>query len=593
MARQYITFLALIIACMAGDNFAQSNTPDFAGAIGSRKMRPATGTRKVLAILWDPHRAEHPAPPLEHIRRLLFGERPSVEDWFRENSGGRFKIVFAGVLGWFDADKSAKHYWSTHPMKDPHDRDGDGWLFGHAEKWTEAIHKADKEFDFAAYDANHDKTLSPDELAILIVIPQRNPFGTIRPPVAREFPRREPLVVDGVRVPKIAEWYTGMPPNLGAPAHELCHLLLGSPDLYIGHGWPFSAGDYSIMDHTYTTAHLDPFEKLKLGWLDYTVATGDGEFTLRAVERYGEALVLYDPQHGPGEYFLIENRWRRNSYDAGSGRAGRGIRSDGLAVWHILEDPRLIDKSRPPIGGPGEWGRRGIRLVRANGGNPLDDRHALFQRQNGVLADDTAPARLQWIDGTGTGFALKLLTNSGPTIRVRVSRKQVATQPRPKPPTNLMRTASYSASSEWDKSIHAAAQAFDGLTYTRWNSRAGDTQGGWLASRWDEPVTIGEVIVRQAFDRITALELQVPQGGKDEWANLIVLDEQRLQAFKRGRKGRGPNDGSVNPVFVIPLPEPVKTTGLRLRISSVVRMEQGTVSICEFEAYSSPSGTVQ
>jgi M6 family metalloprotease-like protein len=186
---------------------------------------------------------------------VLFGARPSVKDWFRENSGGRFGIESVGLLGWYDADKPADHYWSTSARKDAKDKNGDGWLNGHVEKWAEAILKADREVDFSAYDSNDDKILSPDELGILIVIPQRQPFGTNRAPAAREFPRRKPLLVDGVRVPVIAEWYTGIPPNLGGPAHELCHLFLRLPDLYIGRGWPFSAGDYSIMDHSYTIGH--------------------------------------------------------------------------------------------------------------------------------------------------------------------------------------------------------------------------------------------------------------------------------------------------------------------------------------------------
>jgi hypothetical protein len=64
----------------------------------------------VLVILWDPHRADHPAPPAGEIERLLFGERPSVADWFRENSRGKFVLERAAVLGWFDADKPAEHY---------------------------------------------------------------------------------------------------------------------------------------------------------------------------------------------------------------------------------------------------------------------------------------------------------------------------------------------------------------------------------------------------------------------------------------------------------------------------------------------------
>jgi hypothetical protein len=264
--------------------------------------------------------------------------------------------------------------------------------------------------------------LTSDELAILIVISQKNALGTNRPAVGREYPKREPLVVDGVRIPMIAEWYTGSPPNLGMVAHKLCHLLLHTPDLDMaGKPWPFAAGDYSIMDHSGITAHLDPFAKMKLGWVPYSVVTKTGTYSLRDVERQGKILVLYDPYRGPGKYFLVENRWRGNSYDAGVPRGGRGIGDEGVAVWHILEDPSLFGKVTPPVGGPREWGRRGIRLIRANGGTPADDRCALLSEEGIVLSDETEPAHLRWLDGSKSGFGIELLTTPGPEVRVDIT----------------------------------------------------------------------------------------------------------------------------------------------------------------------------
>jgi M6 family metalloprotease-like protein len=396
--------------------------PRFDGAICCPKLRPVLGRRKVLVILWDPHRHDHPAPKVEEIDRVLFGPGRSTATWFRENSGGRLVLERAGLLGWFDAKKPGDHYWTTSPRKDPKDTDGDGWLSGHQEKWAEAILKADPEFDFSAHDANGDKVLSPDELGILIVIPQAGPFGTNRPLLGREYPTREPLVVDGVRLPVMAEWYTGIPPNLGAPPHELAHLLLGAPDLYqAGHPWRYAPGGYSLMDQSYSGAHLDPFLKLKLGWLDPRPVSESGEQALRDVETTGEVLVLYDGKRGLSEYFLLENRWRGTSLDAGAGGHGRGIPADGLAIWHVLEDPALFDSVKIPIGGPGEWGRRGIRLVRANGGRPADDRAALFSTKGARISDETEPANLRWLDGSASGFELELLTGPGAEIRVRIA----------------------------------------------------------------------------------------------------------------------------------------------------------------------------
>jgi hypothetical protein len=143
-------------------------------------------------------------------------------------------------------------------------------------------------------------------------------------------------------------------------------------------------------------------------------------------------LVLYDPRRGPGEYFLVENRWRGNSYDAGVPNAGRGIGDEGLAVWHVLEDPSLFGMVNPPVGGPGEWGRRGIRLLRANGGIPTDDACALFREKGAVLSDDTQPAHLRWLDGSRSGFRIELLTAPGPEVRVDITiRREVGRRVQP------------------------------------------------------------------------------------------------------------------------------------------------------------------
>jgi hypothetical protein len=76
---------------------------------------------------------------------------------------------------------------------------------------------ADPQFNYNAFDANpFDGILRPEELGILIVIPQNGPFGTNRGVVGREYPNAQPLVVDGVTINTIAE----APPNLGVVAHD-------------------------------------------------------------------------------------------------------------------------------------------------------------------------------------------------------------------------------------------------------------------------------------------------------------------------------------------------------------------------------------
>ena len=97
------------------------------------------------------------------------------------------------------------------------------------QKWAEAIRFADGQFDYKAFDAHPlDGALRPDELGVLVVIPQNGPFGSNRGVVGREYPNPIPLVVDGVTISVVAEAYIGAPPNIGVVAHELGHLLAQS-----------------------------------------------------------------------------------------------------------------------------------------------------------------------------------------------------------------------------------------------------------------------------------------------------------------------------------------------------------------------------
>ena len=392
--------------------------PDFSGTIVTQKMPNTYGNRPVLAILWNPNRPGEVVPSVSSVDRLLFGARPSVKDWYKENSGSNVNIVRAGVLGWYPSDKAWDHYWNESQTEDT---DGDGWLGGHVEKWAEAIRKADADFDYARYDTNRDGYLSSNELAVVIVIPQDSPFGVNRGVVGQEAPTVEPLIVDGKQIDTIVEWYTGNPLSFAIPCHELAHFLLGATDLYELAAWKYNPNSYSMMDGSWGSWHLDPFEKLKAGWLRPTVAIGTTEYNLKNIEQNQETIILYDPRRGPGEYFMLENRWRGTSYDAGLG-GNYGIFDQGLAVWHILEDPALYPLVIPPPPiRPGEWGGNGLLMIRRNGGIPDDDYNALFDTVGTVISSTSSPANLKWIDGTNSGFRVQLLTGSASAMTLKIT----------------------------------------------------------------------------------------------------------------------------------------------------------------------------
>jgi len=388
------------------------------------QVKPVTGDRPLLVICWDPHRPAHPAPSISDVQSTIFGGYPSVRDYFIVNSHNRFFVNDVGIKGWYAADKPADHYWN-HPASPC----SDGFIHGHIEKWAEAIRKADQTFNFAQYDANGNGTLEPDELGIMIVIPQNTPFGTNRVPLGREYPTAEPLVVDNVKIPMIAEAYIGAPPNLGLVAHELSHLLLNLPDMYFNFFFPYAAGMYSLMDVGYYDNHLDPFLKIRLGWIQPAIVRESGYVPIEAVEISHIAYILHDPSYSNREYFIVENRYPGLAYDS-------SLPDSGLAVWHIMEEPNVYQNLSAPPGvdpnnwatiGAGDWGRRAIRMIRPVYGPPFDNSLALWdgsdpQTGYDLLSDDPDPthATLKWHDGTPSGFAIKDISPAGGYMRALI-----------------------------------------------------------------------------------------------------------------------------------------------------------------------------
>jgi protocatechuate 3,4-dioxygenase beta subunit len=150
--------------------------------------------------------------------------------------------------------------------------------------------------------------------------------------------------------------------------------------------------------------------------------------------------------------------------------------------------------------------------------------------------------------------------------------------------TNLTATAHYSASSEWESNrgnaAFVAAKAFDGETSTRWNVAGGNDRGSWLAARWDGPVTINRVVVREAFDRLDGFRIQRLDAASGKWVDAKVVEGQVYLQAKRG----DPN----NPAFVLRFVRPIETTGLRVLFTQV----RSSPSIFEVEAWDRPAGVL-
>jgi hypothetical protein len=176
--------------------------------------------------------------------------------------------------------------------------------------------------------------------------------------------------------------------------------------------------------------NLDPFHRLKYGWLRHRFVHRAGMHSLAAAVTSGEALIMLDPSHGTREYFIIENRW------AVPGTCDALLPDQGLAVWHVIEDPAVFNATPVPNGTSAaywtstnnQWSRRGVRLIRPVVTPPNhQNAQALWDGSDpatgyDLLSSDPNPAHsdLRWAAGQPSGFAIRNIGAAGATMTFQI-----------------------------------------------------------------------------------------------------------------------------------------------------------------------------
>lgn len=260
-----------------------------------------------------------------------------VAGYFREVSNGRFSWSRAGIIGpvqFTAAESDANH------LDDPK---GISFVIRRAAQASS--------FNFAQFDANADGTVSQDELGILIITNQGDGLGGAARPIDPSGCLQVPgsslrICGDNIRVTAVGHRASFM-----TLCHELSHQL-GTLDLY-GNCQCLNQ-DLTLMDGTLypnpydrRTYHLDPWHKTQLGWSDPRIQSlrDGGIVSLPATQviRPDAPVILYDPQRGTGEFFILEYRTQSRP---GAGGYDQNVTGNGLAIWHIQQDadknPTLI-----------------------------------------------------------------------------------------------------------------------------------------------------------------------------------------------------------------------------------------------------------
>lgn len=247
---------------------------------------------------------------------------------------------------------------------------------------------ADPFVDFESFDADGSGSLSNLELVanVLEAAPETPMWQGCG--IARGV---DSVSLDGTGLGGLSVAMNNTSTNLITIIHENGHVALDFVDLY---GFDVTSMDIAAATCNFGDATLfgpNAWHKLHWGWITPTVVTQDGFYEVRRADTTGDAFILYDPDTGPGHYFIVENRTRTpGSYDQGA--SGRG-----LAIWRVAENAFGVATGYDPIG-----------LVRQEGRTAWDGGFS-----------PTAPRTMTspWLDGSASNLAIRAISPAGDVMR--------------------------------------------------------------------------------------------------------------------------------------------------------------------------------
>ncbi len=347
----------------------------------------------------------------------------SVRNYFRQQSGGKL-----------DLPPAPESYGSVNDgiirvkLDFPHPNDyvtsgkDNGTLTADASRniATAAINKAAQYIDFAYFDKNSDEKLTRGELHVNLVLasgsqsqaPGTRAFNADSPLASMG---SSPVIIDGVNIVDLpmsfvnSRSYYGNN-TLGTYCHEMAHSL-GAVDLYTIPNNNIT--NESIMNNSnmYPPTNLDPFNKMIMGFVEPTVVSSSGTYTVNSSlpdnpERYNVLLVPMISEQNTQEYLLIENR-QFNGFDTVlSGNHMRG----GVAIWHVsLPLGYKYDK-------PG-FGLNGLKLRLEAG----DSGSFYYNGSNDTLDISSAPSNSRNFYGNPSGVSVKVNSRSSSSMSVDIS----------------------------------------------------------------------------------------------------------------------------------------------------------------------------
>lgn len=202
--------------------------------------------------------------------------------------------------------------------------------------------------------------------------------------------------------------YVGDPrESVDLGCHEMSHML-GAMDFYGIWGIGGCLNSHlTLMSCTYNEKyHLDAWHKMQFGWSEpriYRIDQGGAAMLDAAQLGAPDApIILYDPNRGPSDFFLLEYRTKTvtnlgGGYDA-------NVAGNGLVIWHVAHTDDKMPGVMAEVAWPSaerDWRecKKCRALVRNTplGSCPAGGSHDPFVDDHGLVKNDSkAPGRKGW-----------------------------------------------------------------------------------------------------------------------------------------------------------------------------------------------------
>ncbi|HXJ59180.1 MAG TPA: hypothetical protein VNU68_21175 [Verrucomicrobiae bacterium] len=426
--------LGLVAACLAIASLPESVVALTAEDFGFGNLPAGIGNKPLLLITWQ---LPSPSPVLAHPNpyydQLFFNflTFPSVNGYFLENSGGRFLWTRAGVLGpVLLTSGEATTLAAQHSIDNASEGvDRFGIDSGAGIAYLLQLIATKTGYDFAQWDANGDHVIDNNELFIMIVGNNGNLGGANRPIGAAGSGQGiagQNVTLKG-RVASLDHQT-----SFTTFAHEASHSL-GTVDLYgandFSQGLTLMSGTIASTADDLHTWHLDPWHKMRLGWVKprvFTLSSGGlATVTTAQFQSANTPVILYDPARGVGEYFIVEFR---NSAPANGGGAydkdlgyPNDLQVSGLAVWHFVagNNPLLFSDGSPNLskGGATLWNQM-TPFLHWNDGTVLPTQINLrsVQSDGAAMVFEWLTRSDSWVDFRFSGTELGTFVNPFNTL---------------------------------------------------------------------------------------------------------------------------------------------------------------------------------